>query len=273
MTEQEFRVKDLMTSYEAYLRSSFAELWGKVTIDPAQLEAFSVIGGLLSRQVTLSIQMVRSPATWNGHSAPLFLRAMTDLHIALAWIMKDLPDRAKKYILHGLGEEKLLMEHYKKDLEERPENVNAAQIEELVRVKQLWINSQRAEFFVAVNLGHWAQLDYRKMAAEADCESLYKFAYKPFSHAAHNMWPHVSMYNSRICENPLHRHHLVPELVDTQLDPDYLYRSCKYVDKAYQLFLDKFSVGIKSPMPLQWWNSYFSSADDNTAEPGQVSEG
>ena len=102
----------LIKAYESYLLDSFDRLWTSVQIEYDKLDAYSVIGGLLSRQVTLSMQMARSPHILNGHSAPLFLRAMTDLHIALSWIMLDLVERSKKYILHGLGEEKLIMEHY-----------------------------------------------------------------------------------------------------------------------------------------------------------------
>lgn len=266
MEEQMDTIEELMDSYEAYLKSSFSELWGMVKIEPDKLEAYSVIGGLLSRQVTLSIQMVRSPNTWNGHSAPLFLRAMTDLHITLSWIMDDLADRSKKYILHGLGEEKLSMELYKKELEEKPDDPNADQIKQIVEIKNNWINGQRRDFFVEVNLGHWAQLDYRKMAVESNCESLYKFAYKPFSQAAHSMWPHISIYNSRYCENPLHRHHLIPELFEVPPDLDYLYRSCKYVDKAYRLFVNKFSTDIECKMPLDWWDQYFSDTDKEQSQ-------
>ena len=42
------------------------------------------------------------------------------------------------------------------------------------------------------------------------------------------------------------------------LDPDYLYRSCKYVDKTYRLFEKHFEVSIKL-MPLDWWNNYWES--------------
>lgn len=250
---------EFVESYESYLNDSFRELWGLVKIEYDQLDAYSVIGGLVSRQITLSIQMARSPNILNGHSAPLFLRAMTDLHIALSWIMLDLSDRSKKYILHGLGEEKLLMEHFKKEMVDYPDSPQKEQIEQLIDIKSSWINSQRRDFFVEVNLGHWAQLDYRKMSQEADCEGLYKFSYKPFSHAAHNMWPHVSVYNCKPCESPLHKHHLIPVLFEAPLDLDYLFRSCKYVHMAYELFIDKFSLCCESPMPMNWWWEYFET--------------
>jgi hypothetical protein len=256
MDEQGLR--DFIESYENYLRDSFEEIWNAVRIEYDKLDAYSVIGGLLSRQVTLSIQMARSPSIWNGHSASLFLRAMTDLHIALAWIMLDLEERSKQYILHGLGEEKLLVEQYKKEIEENPDYPNNDILKQLVEEKTNWIEAQRRTFFVEVNLGNWAHLDYRRMAQESDNESLYKFAYKPFSHAAHNMWPHISRYNLKVCENPLHRYHLVPDLDEVSLDLDFLYRSCKYVHRAYEVFVEKFELELSVPMPLDWWDTWFS---------------
>lgn len=53
----------LAEAYEDFLAYSFYSLWSKVPIDPLALDAFSVIGALLSRQVTLSIQLARSPNT------------------------------------------------------------------------------------------------------------------------------------------------------------------------------------------------------------------
>lgn len=249
----------LVNDYDSYLNRSFNDLWSKVLPDPAALDAFSVVGALLSRQVTLSSQLARSPAAWNGHSAPLFLRAQVDLHITVAWILCDLADRAKKYVLHGLGEEKLLIEQYKNEITENPDAHHREQMEKMIAIKSDWVGSQRNEWMVEVNLGHWAQLNTHSMAKEADCETMYKFAYKPFSQAAHSMWPHVSVYNSKHCKNPLHRHHLIPELFDAPMDVDFLYRSCKYVHRTYESFVDRFGLVLDGPMPLEWWDAYFSS--------------
>ena len=41
---------EFLESYEDYLVSSFNELWSLVNIEYDKLEAYSVIGGLLSRQ-------------------------------------------------------------------------------------------------------------------------------------------------------------------------------------------------------------------------------
>lgn len=256
----------LTEDYERYLRDSFDTLWSQVKVEADKLEAYSAIGGLLARQVTLSLELARSPGTWNGHSAPLFLRAMTDLYIALAWILGDLKVRAEQYIKHGLGEEKLLMELYKQKRDELEPGEQRCQMEKIVEIKENWINFQRREFFVEVNLGNWSPLNYRQMAEESECLDLYNFAYKPFSHVAHNMWPHVSVYNSRICSNPLHRNHLIPALNDAPIDADYLYRSIKYVDKAYRLFAEKLKLLGLEIYPLDWWEAY---VDEIHSVPGE----
>ena len=261
MSEQMDELRALVGSYEDFLESSFRDLWKRVPIDPANLEAYSVIGGLLSRQVTLSIQLARSPAAWNGHAAPLFLRAQTDLHITLAWILGDLVGRSRQYVLHGLGEEKLIIEQYKQEISDNPDSEMKLQMGQMIEAKLAWLSSQRHEWMVEVNLGHWAHLDTRSMAIEAGCEGLYKFAYKPFSQAAHSMWPHISIYNCRQCESPLHRYHLIPELIEVGGDPDYLYRSCKYVDRSFEAIGSKFGIALPEPRPLQWWHDYFTDEE------------
>jgi hypothetical protein len=259
-------IEKFITEYESYLIDSFHELWEKVEVDPDNLGAYSVIGALLSRQVTLSIELARSPSSWNGHSAPLFLRAMTDLYITLSWILLDLEERSKLYVAHGLGEEKLLVELYKLGIEEADDEQTKEQMQQIADIKSSWINSQKMDWAVEVNLGSWSPLDYRKMSQEAGCEDLYKFAYKPFSQNSHNMWPHVSVYNSQRCKNPLHRYHLTPALLEPEFEPDYIYRSCKYVNKTYQLFVDTFGVSLKQ-MPFDWWYKFMdenSSSGDST---------
>ncbi len=259
-------LKQLVESYEDYLVQSYYALWESIKIESDKLEAYTVIGGLLSRQVTLSIELARSPNIWNGHSAPLFLRAMTDLCIAIGWILGDIEERSKKYIMHGLGDEKLLLEFFEQEMQNNPDSSDFEEMKQMIEMKREWINSQRREWAIEVNLGNWANLDYRTMANEASLESLYKFAYKPFSQVAHNMWPHVSRYNCKLCENPLHQYHLVPVLYDFQLDIDFLYRSCKYVHRVYEALIKRFSLKHEFPLPIDWWHKYFESTENSESE-------
>jgi uncharacterized protein len=53
---------------------------------------------LLARQATLAIELASAPQLWNGHSAPLFLRAIKDVHITLSWILLDPTTRARHYL-------------------------------------------------------------------------------------------------------------------------------------------------------------------------------
>ncbi len=231
----------------------FESRWAQVEIDLYHSETFEVIGGLLSRQATLLIEMASAPAIWNGNIAPLILRCMTDLHITLAWILNSPEERAKKYILFGLGQEKLLIEHYKISLEEQDE----PDVKKMVDMKEAWLDSQRREFMVEVNVGNWAQLDTRRMAQQADCEGLYKFAYVPFSAVAHNAWNHISRYNMIPCTNPLHKNHKIPAILEIPVDMDYLFRATKYFDKTIRYVDSKMKIKPDSKYPLDWWVEQF----------------
>src|SRR2546425_12296655 len=68
-------------------RQGFEDRWAKVKPDIYEKQAHEAIGGLLSRQATLTIELAKAPSMWNGHVAPLILRCMTDAYITLAWIL------------------------------------------------------------------------------------------------------------------------------------------------------------------------------------------
>jgi len=209
-----------------------------------EIEKHEVVGALLARQVTLVTQLASSPSIWNGHIAPLLLRAMVDNYINLAWILKqDTLERAKKFIEHGLGQQKLVIEHRKQELKRK--GIKDIDNEPLVKMSEEWINSQRYTFLTTVNVGNWAGIAMRKMAKEAGCLDFYRFAYTPFSGNVHSMWNHVSRYNLRTCRNPLHRLHKIPIDPDMSTDIDYLYRAVKYADKAFKLFDKKTRVKVK----------------------------
>lgn len=232
-------VTKLVENYVQLVRVELRARWEKWKLDLENKEMYEAIGALLARQVTLSTQMALSPGIWNGHIAPVLLRSMTDAHITLAWILKEPLERSRQFIVFGLGQEKLLVEHRKTQLEADgldPEN------DPLVKASEAWLNSQLFTFLTEVNVGNWAGKDVRTMAEEADCKSLYNFAYSPFSSVAHNMWSHISRYNLVECPNPLHRYHKTPIDPPTSPDIDYLYRAAKYVQKSFKLFDEKFNI-------------------------------
>lgn len=259
MTDQEYtkKITQFMESYSELVQRNLDERWRKMPLNLYDAEVYEVVGGLLARQATLSIQLAQNPMIWNPHIAPLILRSMTDAHITLAWILsEDFEKRAKQYILYGLGQEKKLVEHLKNELE------NDADIQTLIDIKEKWIEAQRYPFLTEVNLGSWSGSNTRVMAQEADCESLYKFAYEPFSAVAHNMWQHISIFNLKQCTNPLHKYHKVPAINDVPLSEDYVLRSSKYLSKSFEAFDKKFELSIDIHLPIDWYLEHIKRVYD-----------
>jgi hypothetical protein len=124
-----------------------------------------------------------SPSSWNGHIAPLLLRAMADVYINFAWVLCDPGDRAKKFILYGLGQAKLELEHRRADLASREAKVGEL---ERIQIQEDWINKQRATFLTDVNVGSWSGISTRTMADEAGCIDFYNYVYTPFSACTHS---------------------------------------------------------------------------------------
>jgi hypothetical protein len=222
-----------------YVKMLYKELdarWEHWELDLSQREVHEVIGGLLARQVTLASELAHAPSIWNSHMAPLVLRAMTDVRINLAWILEEPKDRARKFILYGLGQAKLLLEHHKQSV---PDDGASPEEDVLIKSYEEWINSQRFTFLTEVNVGSWSGFDTRKMAEEAGCLDVYRFVYTPFSACTHSMWQHVEKYNLAYCGNPLHRYHRVPATPRLHIDPHYLYLAAKYAEASFALFDEK----------------------------------
>ena len=119
-------------------------------------------------------------------------------------------------------------------------------------MKKMWLSMQRADFLTEVNLGSWSGIPVRDMAQDADCDQLYRFAYAPFSAAVHSMWNHVSMFDLIHCINPLHKYHRVPMRTSIPLDPDYVYRSAKYVSRSYESVDAAYQLSVSVALPVEW---------------------
>src|SRR5207249_4164189 len=113
----ESQIRALISAIEARIRQELKGRCEEYKPDFQSPEVFNVVTALLARQATLAIEMTSAPQLWNGHSAPLFLRAMTEVHITLSWILQDAKERARRYIEHGLGQAVLALEHRKKEME------------------------------------------------------------------------------------------------------------------------------------------------------------
>jgi Family of unknown function (DUF5677) len=166
--------------------------------DLAEQEVHEVVGALLARQVTLATRLAASPPIWDGHVAPIILRAMADVYITLAWILQNPSNRCKQFIHYVLGQQKLQLEHRRADLKTR--EPLEGKIELLDAVEE-WINSQRATFLTDVNLGSWSGISTRDMADQDGYLDFYNYVYVPFSACVHSMWHHIAHYNLKRCGN------------------------------------------------------------------------
>lgn len=244
--------QQFMLIIEEYIQMVRAELrarWGKWPINSDSIESHEVIGALLARQVSLATQLANSPSIWNGHIAPLILRTMVDTYITLAWIFDDPKERSKKFIIHGLGQLKLEIEHRKAQLKTEGKNESD---DPVIKMKESILNSQRFSFLTEVNVGSWSGIDTRAMAEQANCLDLYRYAYTPFSAATHSMWHYISRYNLEKCANPLHRYHGVPVDPPMPVDIDYPYKAAKYVNKSFNLFDKKLSIKQDIPSAFDY---------------------
>lgn len=225
----------VVDKYVEMANAEVASRWDSWKISFEQYELYQTIGSLLYRQLTLASQLAFSPNVWNGHIAPIILRSMADVHITLAWILSDPLERSRKYILFGLGQNKLEIEQ-RKNIKDSDMEKN----QEIIKAKESWANAQRFTFLTDVELGSWSGITTRKMAEEANCLDFYNFVYTPFSAATHSTWNHVGLYNVTRCGNPLHRFHFVPVNPEIPSDYHYLYLAGKYLNKSLVAFDSKY---------------------------------
>ena len=248
MMDEGLGLNEIVTNLVQGHRAELGARWEVWELDLTKPQLHEVIGGLMARQVSLATQLAQSPSAWNGHIAPLILRAMTDVYITLAWIFQDPEKRTDAYVKYGLGQRKLWLEHFKRTLVERGEK--EPEKNPFVKAFTRQLNTERFEHITEVNVGAWSERSTRKMAEEAGCLDLYRLAYTPFSAAVHSTWTHIAGYNLRRCRNPLHQFHRVPEDSDLEPDIDYVYRAAKYVAKTFALFDRETGVSVETPSSL-----------------------
>lgn len=243
-------LEELFRAIEAKIRLELRSRCESYTPDFRMPEVFNVLTALLARQATLAIELASAPQLWNQHSAPLFLRAMTDVHITLAWITLDPKTRARQYIDHGLGQAVLELEHRKKALESGADSEEDKK--RIIRAHETWINAQKWNFLVEVNVGAWSGKSTRDMAEEAGILDFYNYVYTPFSQCAHSTWYHVGRYNSGPSKSPLTRQLWIPQIVESPSDVWNLNLAAKYLDKSFNIFDEK-ALGHPPSSQIQDW--------------------
>jgi len=191
-----------------------------------------VIGGLLGRQHRLLGLMLRNPQLWSSDIGRVLLRCMTETYLTISWIVDGDAQRLRSYVEHGLGQEKLLLEHLQVRIREDDREDLKDQAEEI----ESWINSQLITPLVPVDIGSW--LNVRQTAHELGEDDLYDLQYSPFSSAVHSSWNAVARYDLDICVNPLHGVHRTPNFGPQTLDGTLLLASVDMFEASFHKFAD-----------------------------------
>lgn len=221
----------IIKDYIDNIHSDLKCRWNNWEKDLSKNHIYEVIGGILSRQSSLAIQIANCPGIWNEEVAPILLRTMADNHINMAWILVNPSEHSKLFIKHGLGQLKLDLEHRKKNLEELDDDMK-----ERLEYEEQFINAQQYTFLTSVNLGSWSGSNTRKMAEEAGLIDFYNYAYQPFSNCTHSTWAHISKYNTQTSDNPLHRFFRLPRIIEFEPSIYYLVLGGKYLEKSICAF-------------------------------------
>jgi hypothetical protein len=240
MEKEKLNITKCVNNYVENVNNDLKIRWNNWEKDLIDNNIYEVIGGILSRQSSLAIQLATNVKMWNEDIAPIILRTMADNHINLAWILVNPKEHSKKFIIHGLGQLKLELEHRKNNLPE----IND-EMKEFIEREEQFINSQKYTFLTEVNLGSWSGLNTRKMAEEADLLDFYNYVYQPFSNCTHSTWAHISKYNTIVSDNPLHRFLRQPMIIEFEPHISYLNLAGKYLDKSINAFDKVFKLDIK----------------------------
>lgn len=246
---------DIISDYNRNVIAELYERWKLWKYSTRNREQHEVIGGLLSREVTLATQLANAPSIWNAHVAPVILQAMTNVYIMLAWILEDPKERARKFIACGIEREKLAINYLKTYLRSLGKDPRK---DEMLKKRELWLNSQRYPFLEKMKeISH--DKDHKTMAEEAGCSDLYEFSNTYFNAAMQSTWDHIARYNLSLSATPPSEHHRIP--IVTSMDPnfDYLHRAAEYVEKAFCLFDEKTKTRTKLPSAFELLNDALES--------------
>jgi hypothetical protein len=213
--DAEVLIEGLLASAQTYaeqLGSELEEQWNMVTPDLAEPRRGEVLSALLARQARLSSAIVRDPHLWSVDIGRITLRCMVDTYITLRWLAeKGRAADFDSFVEHGLGNEKLLVEHLKAQLSAEV----ASEIESQIEHMEQWINSQLYTFLLPVNIGAWKSI--RQMADELGALDIYNLSFAPYSANIHGTWNALARLNLRLCVNPLHGLHRTPVFDDPGL--------------------------------------------------------
>ena len=206
--------------YEEELLTSLVDLWRTAEKDPEFSGKSSVLDGLLMRQVSLVTKVAENPSLWNSDLSGIILRCMADIQITMEWFNKvGEKEDYESFIVYGLGQQKLNLEHQFSMLSRYEEYEGIEDIEMGLEEAKRALEEQRYTFLLPVDVGKWNK-STRQMAQEADCkEELYDLRFSFHSGTTHGMWHALEQQHLVKCQNSLHKYHRIPNFNGPVMNP------------------------------------------------------
>lgn len=166
----------------------------------------------------------------------LGLRSILESYITLGYLAKvDDPAEWEAYRIYGQGQAKLAMLKVD-DFESPPSFVSSGLLEQIA-------SEDRSPEFVSINIGHWANVDCRRLSQEADLKESYDQFYPWSSAFIHGNWGSVRTTTMSTCGNPLHRLHSTLQPVANHLD-DVIPDCCEMLDSMIEILEQLHNVSL-----------------------------
>lgn len=167
----------------------------------------------------------------------LALRTLLETRLTLHYLLKeDKLELWRTWRNYGVGQAKLASLKLEK-LDPAPPNYLDGEVLNRIANEDFW------EEFVAIDVGHWAGSDLRKMSEKIGLKDVYDRYYGWTSGFSHGQWGPIRESVFVLCLNPLHRGHRIPKpqtppsLPKIKDDAIELFDSIlAEVDKAYSAF-------------------------------------
>ena len=191
------------------IREYVSRLAQKTRYDLYDPERDEVLAGLFSRAARLYVLLAEDPNLWARDVGAILVRCLADTAINFGYLArKGKEEDFRRFKEYAEGQEKLLMLHLQdtyrgeKSLEGRDADDMADSMGPLVPE------------LLTVELGHWLKRTTRALARSAGLEELYRIVYSPSSADIHGTWLSLKRSNLLPCSEPLHRLHLLPQIID-----------------------------------------------------------
>lgn len=225
------------------MKSSLVDRWNDWEINLDEQIMFEVLGGILSRQISIITQILTSISLWNGDVGPILLRSLAENYITLSWLVKeDTIIRCEQFVEHGMGQEVLLLEK----LEVHTSEMELTDMQKkLISDTRKFIERERNIHVLDVNMGAWSNKSIRDMALESEMKEYYDFSFVPFTFAAHGTWNQILKYNVKESQNPFHNFMKVPVVHEYIPDLHFPNVAIMKLDECFNVVDKKLSTKTK----------------------------